>query len=781
MNRAIMEIPSGKIVSHYRIIKKLGSGGMGDVYKAEDTKLKRSVALKFLPPELTRDDEARQRFIHEARATSALDHPNIGTIYEINEADGHFFITMAYYDGESLKAKIKTSETGLDIEQTLILTGQIAKGISVAHSKEIIHRDIKPANILISEDGQAKIIDFGLAKLKDHTIITKTGTTMGTVAYMSPEQAKGNAADHRTDVWSLGVILYEMLSGKKPFEGEHEQAIMYQIINEEPEFITKIRNDVPIQIEKIINKALTKNPDKRYQKMEKMLNDLNEVIAEIKEGDRKTASIFKFGRKQRKLVYRSSAIIVLLVAFVIYLWQNEYAKNAPVSIAMMPLKSLSNDVDQEWLTESMTDALITDLAKISGLRVISHSSAMQYKGTEKTASEIATELGIRYLIEGSIVKTGNQVKISARLIDALNDEYLWAEKYESEFTDILGLQGKIAQSIAGQVQVKLTPQEETRLAVTRKVNPETHKLYLKGMYHINKYTPDGFEKGLGYLHQATEKDPDEPLAHAGLALAYGLVAHTPSPPPGAKQKSKDAALKALELDESMAEAHLALAMVRIYSDWDKEGAEKSYKRALEINPNLAVGLNQYTWYLLLIGKNDEAVKALKQAQKIDPLVPAYPAWLSSLYYWLGQYDEAIQEANKSLELVENFPIALWILGSVYADKGMFDEAIETHRKVGAISIDFKWNLGHTYALAGRKEEALAVAAELESQPKMWHSWGLAEIYTALGDKDKAFYWLEEAFRQRNPYIQWIKKNPHFNSLSDDSRFIDLAKRLNLSE
>jgi TolB-like protein/Tfp pilus assembly protein PilF len=619
----------------------------------------------------------------------------------------------------------------------------------------------------MTEEGQVKIIDFGLAKLKGHTMLTKTGTTMGTVAYMSPEQTRGGVVDQRSDIWSLGVMLYEMLAGEQPFKGDYEQAIMYSIMNEQPEFITKVRGEVPGQIEQILEKALAKNPEKRFQSMDEMLEELNIAVEELKEARGRKTSIFKLGRKQRKMVYRFSAVAIIVIAAAFYFWRGEVAKAAPVSIVLIPLDSFTSDSEQDWFTESLTDALITDLAKISKFRVISLASAMQIKGMNKPPPDIAIELGVHYVIEGSVVKMGNHVRIVVRLINAL------------EFSDILALQGEIAQSIAGQVQVKLTPQEETRLAVSRKVNPETHELYLKGMYHLRKYTPDGFKRGLSYLHQAVEKDPDEPLAHAGLAIGYDLVAHSPSPPPDAISKARTAMLKALEFDESLAEVHLAQAMIEIYGEWDKENAGKSYNRALELNPSLAEAYNQYSWYLLLIGKADEAVTALKRAQEVDPLAPAYPAWLSVLYFWLERNDEAIEEAMKSLELVPDFPVALYSLGGSYAAKGMFKEAIAAHQKVAAISPDWGWGLGQTYALAGRRDEARQFAVELGSRQNVWDTWGLAEIYTALDDKDEAFRWLETAFEQRHPYIQWIWNNPGLKRLRDDSRFDNLAQRLNL--
>jgi TolB-like protein/Tfp pilus assembly protein PilF len=471
--------------------------------------------------------------------------------------------------------------------------------------------------------------------------------------------------------------------------------------------------------------------------------------------------------------------LVILIASVFLV--SRLAKTTPISIALLPLKSITTDADQEWFTDGMTDALITDLAKISGLSIRGISSALQYKGTNKTLPQIAAELGVKYLMEGSVVKIGNKVKISARLLNALKDEYIWAGEYERGFSDILGLQGEIAQTIARQIQVKLTPHEETRLAVSRSVNPETYELYLKGMYHMNKYTREGIEKGLGYLREAVERDPADPMAYAGLALGYELIAHKPSPPPETESLARAATLKALELDENLAEVHLASAMLKIYHDWDKAGAERAYRRTLELKPSLALAHGHYAFFILLSGDEDKALAESKLAQELDPFVPVYSAWTGWMYFWLGRHDEAIEEALKSLELVPDFPVGLYVLGSAYAAKGMYEEAIVAHQKAGEISPDWEWGLGQTYALAGRTDEALGVVAELESKPKIWDTWGLAEIYTALGEKDKAFLWLETAFEQRHPYIQWLRGNSSFKSLSDDPRFDDLAQRLNLLE
>ena len=388
----------GKIISHYKILEKIGGGGMGVVYKAEDTRLKRTVALKFLPPELTRDEEAKKRFIHEAEAASSLEHANICNIHEIGETDnGQMFIVMSSYEGETLKKKIEKGP--LKLKEALSIIIQIAEGLAKVHEKDIIHRDIKPANIFITNDGVVKILDFGLAKMSGQTQLTQLGSTVGTAAYMSPEQVQGVKIDKRTDIWSLGIVFYEMLTGELPFKGDYEQAVIFSVLNEEPEFLSKIRTDVPRQIEEIINKSLSKNPGKRFSNVTEIINALQPALEELKTGESRSFSRI-LGRKQRRLLYRLTIISAAVIAILIYLWFNYNKGLKPISIALLPLENISKETDQEWFSDGMTDALITDLAKISGLRVISRSSVMKFKGTGKSASEIAHELNVNYIVEG---------------------------------------------------------------------------------------------------------------------------------------------------------------------------------------------------------------------------------------------------------------------------------------------------------------------------------------------------------------------------------------------
>jgi serine/threonine-protein kinase len=776
----IMLVEIGQNISHYNILEKLGEGGMGVVYKAQDTFLNRFVALKFLPAHLTKDEASRKRFIVEAQAASALDHANICAIYEINEtSDGQLYICMAHYEGESLSKKINKGPIPFD--EAVNIVSKIAQGLKAAHDEKIIHRDIKPGNIIITDKGEVKIVDFGLAKLAGEKL-TESFSTKGTIAYMAPEVIRGLPGDQRADIWSLGVVLFEMLTGHLPFKGEYPEPMMYSIVNKEPTSLSQYLSDVPEILKAILDKLLKKDPEERYQNISDLLPDLQPFVKDSGFAVISPKPTFVRLLFRRKAYLYGSVAFLLAILFLIigipYLFLDQSEIN---SIAVLPLESITQDAEQEWFTDGMTDALITELAQISGLKVISRSSAMQYKGINKAPPQIASELGVQYLVDGSVVKMGDLVKISARLINALEDEYVWAEEYERGFSNVLGLQGEIATAIASQIEVRLTPQEKKRLAQRRPVNPETYEMYMKGMYHLNKRTPAGLEKGMSYLNQAVETDANEPLAHAGLSLGYSIMAHTPKPIPGTSKLIKEEALRALELDNNLAEAHLALAMVRIYNDWDKIGAGQSYRRALELNPNLTLALMHYGYYAMLMGNPEEGHQLIQRAIELDPLSNIYLADLAWSSWFRGEYDKTIELALKSLELVSDFPFALFALGTGYAGKGMYEKAIEVQKKSAELSPSHKFGLAHTYALAGYTDEALKIAAELEKRSEIWDTWCLAVIYSALGDRDKMFYWLEQAYEQRHPYIQWFKGHTYFYAYKDDPRYKDLVQRLNLPE
>lgn len=753
------EFPTATHLGPYEIVGRVGAGGMGEVYRARDQRLERDVAIKVLPQELSQDQKALTRFRREAKALAALSHPNILTVHDIGEHEGQVYVVVELLEGKTLRERIAGSP--LTWEKGVEIITAVTEGLTAAHSHGIIHRDLKPENIFITVDERVKILDFGLAKrfesqdlqsrsdLPTESQATACGTILGTVPYMSPEQARGEPLDPQTDIFSAGTVLYELLTGKMPFAAPNIAATIYKIIHETPPAPSTVHSELPKWLDHIAERALAKDKRNRYSSAAELTKDLEQKSTAAK------LSTYP-SREDRPRI---------------------------ASLAVLPLANFSGDPGQDYFVDGMTEALITDLAKVRSLKVISRTSVMQYKGVKKPLKEIAHDLGVEAIVEGSVLQSGARVRISAQLIEAATDTHLWAESYEREITDVLGLQSEVARSITQEVRVKVTPQEQALLAAeSRKVNPKSYEAYLKGRFYLNKFTPEGFEKGLRYLHQAVEYDPADPLPYAGLALGYSLTAHEAIPENC--KPAKAAALRALELDPNLIEARLAIAEIKLAWDWDWAGAERDFENILEENPSLAEAHAWYSFYHELNGRVDESLGELRQAMELDPLTPLWPAWLGWQHWDYGHFDQAIVEARKSLELNPDFPWGLYVLGAAYAEKKMYKEAIAAHQKAAAASPTVRWALGHTYAVAGWPEEALKIANELKKDPMPMDAWGLGQIYTALGDKDEAFRWLEVAYERRFTFIPWlgIAKNGMirpYAPLHGDPRFEDILSRMKL--
>jgi len=736
--------------TRYKILEKLGEGGVGEVYLAEDTVLGRKVAIKFLAAPKASDPDSRRRFIQEAKTQALLNHPNIATFHEVGEDRDQVFLVMEYVEGQPLADLAKNEK--LSIREALDLAIQIAEGLSSAHERGVIHRDVKPENVLVTSKRLAKITDFGLAKWKETSGITQTGTRMGTTYYMSPEQVEGKSVVHRTDIFSFGVLLYELLTSKKPFDGETEAAIFYELLNVNPQPLARYAREVPPELERVVQKCLAKDPDLRYQHMDELAADLRGVRKNVKSG--------------RSAAEAPDGVL------------------AP-SIAVLPFTNMSPEPENEYFSDGLTEEIITNLTKIRALKVISRTSALRYKKTAKSLRQIAAELSVQYILEGSVRKQGDHLRITAQLVDAFQDAHLWAETYRGTMEDVFDIQEKVAQEIAGALRLHLTPGENKELKKRYTENTEAYQLYLQGRFQWNKRSVEGFYKAIELFQMALKKDKSFALAYAGLADAYSLLGDTgvyALHPHEAFFKAKEAVAKALELDDRLAEAHTSLAHLKMH-DYDWEGAEEEFKRSIELNPSYATAYHWYGGLLSAVGRTEEAVITMEKARDLDPISLPIHTDLGLTYYFAREYDRAVEQYKKALELDPHFTRAYITLSSALALTGNYAEALPAVEKAIALTGDRTKvaYLGRIYALTGDRKKALEAVEELKElskkRPVSPHS--IALIYAALGEKDRAFEWLQMAWEEGfvEPYS--IKVDPWLDSLRDDPRFQELLKKARL--
>jgi|GEM_PF-210548 len=823
----------------YSIISFLGVGGMGEVYLAEDTKLGRKVALKTLPAEFTNDKERLRRFQMEARAASALNHPNLLTIHEIGAESGAHFIAAEYIDGDTLRTRIKKGR--MKIDEALDVAQQTAFALTAAHGAGILHRDIKPENIMVRHDGIVKVLDFGLAKLlEDHAremidheadtralVLTDPGRVLGTPAYMSPEQARGQDLDARTDIWSLGVVLYEIVAGRAPFRGETKSHTVVSILETEPAPLATFAPEAPAELQRIVRKALTKDRDSRYQTARDLMIDLKSlrrdldiqsemqrsVATGVTDTDIAPPSIGASGtdvvlseqatslaepRQTRSdgqtpegsIRYRIAMLVAMLILALatIAIWYYFHQRNSGSSvesIAVLPFINASNDPNAEYFSDGMTESIINSLSQLPHKKVLARATVFRYKGRETDVRKIGAELGVDALLTGRVTQQGDTLTIQVDLVRVADGSELWGGRYNKKLADIFAVQNEIANEISETLRLKLNSDEQKRVTKHYTDNVEAYQLYLKGRFESDKFTPEGMRKGIDYFNQAIAVDPAYALTYAGLADLYITQAHVWVPAREGYPKAKWAAEKAVQLDNALAEGHKAVGLVKLYYEWDFPAAEKEFKLALELNPNYSDAHSAYSCYFKTLGRYPEEITEAKRGQELDPLSAFTNMELGEAFYMARRYDDAIEQIRKSLELDPHFFIAYHVRLRAYEQKKMYAEAVadcQEWLKVFHDDPQALASLGHIYATMGKRREAEEILNKLQglSKQRYFSPYWFAVVYAGLGDNDHAFQYLEKAFEDRFFLMIWINSDPRFDNLRADPRFGELVQRVGLT-
>lgn len=833
----------GTKLGHYEVRSQLGAGGMGEVYLAYDPRLERTVALKVLPPALASDPQRMKRFVQEAKATSSLNHPNLVTIYEISHEGPLNYIATEFVDGVTLRTHMV--KTPLTLKEILTVSVQICEALAAAHEAGVVHRDIKPENIMLRRrDHIVKVLDFGLAKIAEGFVDkqlsdpdastrifvhTEPSVILGTVRYMSPEQARGLPVDARTDIWSVGVVLYEMLARRPPFSGPTASDLIVSILDREPAPLAEHSDNIPAELQRIVKRALAKDREKRYQSIRDLAVELENLRLELEVNrelervsstasgtqilkqatdqvsPRSTSEIAKVDLPSQQLSSTAhiaagirqinkgvlfGALLVVLALVGGYFYLSSSGKRRIDSIAVLPFVNADGDPNVDYLSDGITESLIDSVSQLPDVSVIARSSVFRFKGRETDPQTVGHDLGVKAVLTGRIIQRDGRLLISAELVDVENNHRVWGGQYDRMLTDILAVQSEITREISDQLRLRLTGEEQKRITKHHTEDTEAYQSYLKGRYYWNKRTGDDIKKAIDHFDQAIAKDPRYALAYAGLADCYIVIPnYSDLPSQDAYPKAKAAALKALEIDDSLPEAHTSLAGIKCDYEWDFSGCETELKKALILNPNYATAHHWYAQHLSAMGRHQEALKEIKRAQELDPLSLIINAVVGDTYIKARQYDRAIEQLRKTIEMDKNFVSAHRYLANAYIEKGMFKEAISEFQTASA--------LRGTAAQADQRAKALTEAFAKGGPQGFWKQhledlkedyekgsvspYSIASVYARLGDKEQTLNWLEKAYQQHDAYVVYLKIEPQFDSFRSDPRVVDLMRRIGLPQ